>query len=114
MGKLTPHIPTGDWVALRRALNKLASVKLGPGAVMTFLGMILTELTASRLIATDANKRLESTDLNSWVSGTSNEIEVTDDGDGTITLALINSYMDILVCYDGDVVCYDGNAIYHQ
>lgn len=112
MGKLVPHIPTGDWVALRRALNKIASVKLGPGAIITFLGMILTELTASRLIATNASKRLVSTDANSWVSGTANEIEVIDDGDGTITLSLLNTFLDNIICHDGEVVTHDGEVVY--
>jgi len=47
-GKLVPHIPTGDWVALRRALNKIASIYLGPGGSPTFVGLTLTGLTASR------------------------------------------------------------------
>lgn len=43
--------------------------------------------TASRLLGLDASKDLESTDLNSWVTGTANRIIVTDDSDGTITLS---------------------------
>jgi len=50
-------------------------------------GLNFTALTASRLTATDANKTLASTDLNSWVAGTANQIIVTDDADGTITLS---------------------------
>ncbi|MFH1392655.1 MAG: hypothetical protein ABIG90_03210, partial [bacterium] len=45
-------------------------------------------LTASRLVASDANKNLVSSDLASWVAGTTNQIIVTDDADGTITLSL--------------------------
>jgi len=48
--------------------------------------------TASRLLATDSEKVGESTDLNSWVTGTANQITVTDDADGTITLALPQDY----------------------
>jgi len=47
----------------------------------------LPNLTASRLIATDAGKNLVSSDAASWVSGTTNQITVTDDSDGTITLS---------------------------
>ncbi len=60
MPKLVPHIPDGDWVALRRGLNKLASVKLGPGASPTYAGLTLNGLTASTLIGANASKLLES------------------------------------------------------
>jgi len=49
--------------------------------------LTVSDLTASRLLASDANKALVSTDLSSWVSGTTNQITVTDNGDGTITLS---------------------------
>jgi len=60
MPKLIPHIPDGDWVALRRGLNKLASVKLGPGASPTYAELTLNGLTASTLIGANASKLLES------------------------------------------------------
>ena len=47
----------------------------------------ITGLTASKLIATDANKKLVSSDLTSWITQTANQVLVTDDGDGTITLS---------------------------
>jgi hypothetical protein len=46
--------------------------------------------TASRLLATDGSKKTTSADLASWIAGTSDEITVTDDGDGTVTLSLPN------------------------
>ena len=49
--------------------------------------LTVSDLAASRLIASDANKALVSTDLSSWISGTTNQITVTDNGDGTITLS---------------------------
>ena len=58
------------------------------GSSPTFVGLTLSGLTASRLVSTSALKALESTDADSWVSGTTNEIEVADDGDGSITLSL--------------------------
>ena len=44
-------------------------------------------LTASRLMATDGTEEMVSTDLAAWVAGTTSQITVTDDGDGTITLS---------------------------
>jgi len=49
---------------------------------------IITNLTASRIVYSDGTKSLQSiANLASWVAGTSNQIIVTDDGDGTITLS---------------------------
>lgn len=50
-------------------------------------GLSLTSSTASKLLSTDASKNVVSTDLSSWVSGTTNQITVTNDLDGTITLS---------------------------
>jgi len=53
----------------------------------TFSGLALDGLTANRLVATDGDKILISvSDLTSWVGGTANQITVSDDGDGTVTL----------------------------
>ena len=84
--KLVPPVSLEDKAAIRRYLQKLASL-LGPEAAPTHAGLILTDLTASRLAATDASKKLESTDLASWIDGTINQIIVTDDADGTVTLS---------------------------
>ena len=56
------------------------------GATPTFVSMIGTGLTASRLVSSDGTKTLTSTNLNTWIAGTPNRVTVTDDGDGTITL----------------------------
>lgn len=56
-------------------------------ADVEFDSLILDDLTALRLVATDALKLLVSTDLASWVTGTGGQIVVTDDLDGTITLS---------------------------
>ena len=46
-------------------------------------------LTASRLMATDASEKMTSVaNLASWIAGTANQITVTDDGDGSITVSL--------------------------
>lgn len=55
----------------------------------TSTNLKVTALTASRLIATAADKLMTSVSaLTSWIAGTTNEITVTDDGDGTVTLSL--------------------------
>lgn len=54
----------------------------------TFAGLTLSGLTASRLISTNGSSVLASSDLFSWIAGTSNQITVTDDADGTVTLSL--------------------------
>ncbi|MAV16644.1 MAG: hypothetical protein CMG08_07610, partial [Candidatus Marinimicrobia bacterium] len=56
-------------------------------ADVEFDSVTLDDLTATRLVATDGSKKLVSSDLNNWVAGTSNQITVTDDADGTITLS---------------------------
>ena len=49
--------------------------------------------TASLLLSLDASKNLESvSDLTVWVAGTANQITVTDDTDGTVTLSLPQDY----------------------
>ena len=58
------------------------------GASPTFAGMTLSGLTASRLAATGASSQLASVaNLASWIAGTANQITVTDDTDGTVTLS---------------------------
>ena len=72
---------------LRRAVQKLASNKIGGGSSPTFGGLTLTSLTANRLISSNSNKILVSSDLYSWVTETSNQVLIADDGDGSITLS---------------------------
>lgn len=106
MQSLVPYITSvtaNDWGSVvaanrdtQRALRQLSAYFLGPTGTPTFASITLSTsltlsfLTASRLIATNASKQLTSTDLNSWVSGTANEIDITDDGDGTITIGLVD------------------------
>ena len=78
-----------------RAIAQLASIKLGEAASPTFGGLTvsgtttLNSLTANRLMYTDAAKQIASvSNLANWVAGTENQITVTDDGDGTVTLSL--------------------------
>jgi hypothetical protein len=97
MAKLIPTIATvrrDDWnsvIAANRdtqlALDTLSGVKLGSSATPIFGGITLTNLTANRLVASDATKSLVSSDLINWVTGTANRVTVADDSDGTITLS---------------------------
>ena len=51
--------------------------------------LTVTNLSASRLVATDASKKLASVgNLATWIAGTSNQVTVGDDGDGSVTLSL--------------------------
>ena len=53
-----------------------------------FVSVTLSGLTASRLMATDGSKVIASVAaLTAWVAGTANQITITDDGDGTITIS---------------------------
>jgi len=57
------------------------------GLFIADYGVKAQNLTPSRLVASNADQKLVSSDLVSWVTGTSNRVTVTDDGDGTITLS---------------------------
>lgn len=53
-----------------------------------FASLQLKNLTNNRLVSSNSSNFLVSTDLSSWLSGTTNEITITDDGDGTATASL--------------------------
>ena len=80
-----------DWLNLEFIINDLANrvigQELGTGSSPEFAGLTLTGLTASRLVASDADKGLVSSDLMGWIAGTTNRVTVADDGDGTVTLS---------------------------
>lgn len=71
------------------AIQQLATA-LDKDKSPTFASIILSDLTASRLISSDASKKLVSTNLFTWVAGTANEVDIADNGDGTITIGLVN------------------------
>jgi len=60
---------------------------LGVAGKYHLLDFYLYGLTATRLMASDGSKQVSSTDLSSWLDGTTDQITVTDDGDGTATLS---------------------------
>ena len=53
----------------------------------SFTGVTLSGATASKLVGTNGSKALSSVNLDDFVAGTTNQITVTDDTDGTITLS---------------------------
>ena len=54
-----------------------------------FPGFPGAALTANRIVDTDAMADMASvTDLTDYIAGTANEVTVTDDGDGTVTISL--------------------------
>lgn len=64
---------SGDWLHLESIINdltrRIAGQALGPASSPTFANITLTNLTASKLVATDSNKKLESvTDLTSFLT----------------------------------------------
>lgn len=86
-----PTVKIDNPLTVRRAIQRLAGTALDEGSTPKFASVNLTNLTASRLIQTDASKVLSSvTDLTNWVAGTANEIDITDDADGTITIGIVN------------------------
>lgn len=70
--------------------NVAAPQDIAPISGPTFAELTLTDLTAERLVASDADSTLVSVpDLTVWIAGTPDEITVADDGDGTLTLSLV-------------------------
>ena len=104
MGKLIVQPRQDDPTSIVRAIAHLDS-KLNTDAKPTWAGgtidgdlsvsgdfdlegvVTFDALTASRLAATNASKELVSADLYAWMVGTTNQVIVTDDGDGTVTLS---------------------------
>lgn len=75
----TPYIVAGDggtWIAIA---GKYISEDVH-----------IEPLTALRLMSTDVDKKLVSTILSAWISGIANEIEITDNGDGTVTIGIVD------------------------
>lgn len=60
---------------------------IGTSSDVKFANATLSGLTASRLVATDGTKKLVSTTANALITGTPNQVIVTDDLDGTVTLS---------------------------
>jgi len=86
-----PEIIPGNWDTVRRFsrdVGKYMRSLAKSNQTIYLADLYLTSSTASRLLATDASQKIVSTELSSWVTGTANEINITDDGDGTITIGI--------------------------
>lgn len=84
-------IPTREWLRFFDSLRK--AIMEGTGLSTTQASLILTDLTTTRLVKSDSNKKLVSlTNLADFVAGTANQVTITNDGDGTITISLPQDY----------------------
>lgn len=78
----------GDWTHLETIINELGYRVLDSDISLSDLA-VDGGLVANRLVQTDSDVELVSvSDFTNWIDGTANQIEVSDDGDGTITLAI--------------------------
>jgi len=85
---LIPSIEAGDWIGVNQNFQKI-NARLDETSSPTFSDVTLNGLTANRIISVDSDKKTASvTDLTAWIAGTTNQITVTDDTDGTVTLSL--------------------------
>jgi len=74
-------------ISVKRAIQ-LLSKKLGYTATPDFKSITLSDLVASRLVATGSGKVFESvTDLTNWIVGTENQVIVTILAGGKVTLS---------------------------
>ena len=89
---LLPEAKNCD-ISIKKNFRRI-SKELGYTATPPFKSIILTDLTASRLIGTDSDKILVSiADLTAWIiQSSANQVVVTDNGDGTVTLSLPQDY----------------------
>ena len=123
-----PNVIEGDWGRLRIIVDKLRRLRLGGGSVPEFAGLELTDLTASRLVWSDAGKVLASKDLIDLVAGTANQVVVTDDAAGGLVLStpqnihvdatpefagitIKDSSDDIIFYVDDDEMYFTGGAV---
>ncbi len=93
---------TGKWnnttpLLPRRNLSDIAdpriareNLELGNDDDAIFDSITLNDLTNNKLTRTDSNNLIISADLDDFVAGTANQLTVTDDGDGSITLSFPN------------------------
>lgn len=66
----------------------LGEIKGVDNNVFSTDGIIINSLTASRLMQTDDDNVISSVaDLTNWIAGRTGEINVADDGDGSVTIS---------------------------
>lgn len=88
MSNKIPIPADGNAQGIRRALAMLVE-KLSELSNQIFATLTLSGLTASRLTASDANKKLVPVDLADYITE-GESIDVADDGDGTVTIKVTN------------------------
>ena len=71
---------------VRQAIQDIVR-RLGTSSAPTYGSLTLNDLTESRLVKSDGDKKLASANIYDWVNGTTNQINTNDDGDGTMTLS---------------------------
>jgi hypothetical protein len=70
-------------------------------------------LTASRLLATDASETLTSVaNLASWIAGTADHIDVSNDGDGSVTLDISSTTLDRITALEAADAQFEGQVFY--
>jgi len=60
--------------------------RLGTTSTPAFSTITLTDLETDKLVGSSAAKALQSVDIHNFLTGTTNRISISDDGDGTATL----------------------------
>jgi len=108
-------LPKNCDISVKRAIQGLSD-KLGYTGTPNFKSITLTDLVASRLVATNSGKVFESVaDLTAWIAGTANQITITDDGDGTLTLSTPqNIHVDATPEFAGLTIKNgSGNIVFH-
>lgn len=101
---LVPDVKNCD-ISVKRAIQGL-SKKLGYTATPDFVSIALSDLIASRLVATDSGKVFESvTDLTNWIVGTENQVIVSVLAGGKVTLSTPqNTHVDATPEWAGTVI----------
>jgi len=79
--------PNDQWLIINADVNMPQDVDVNS---LTVDDLTINDLTASRLVSTNASKVLASTNLNLWVTGVADETDIADDGDGTITIGIVD------------------------
>ena len=62
---------------------------VGTSDSQTISGKTFSELTASRIVASDGNKKLQSINISDWIEAAASAgLTITDDGDGTMSITV--------------------------
>ena len=75
-------------IQLKESGSWVTKYSLTKDSLVTVANLILSGLSISRIVVTDENKQLASADIVDWIAGTENQVIVTDDEDGSVTLSL--------------------------